>query len=178
MAPETKRGKILLHTCCGPCATACVERLAPDYEVILFFSNSNLAPETEYLKRLEHARRLAKILNIELREDVYDHRSWLEHVKGLENEPERGKRCERCFAFSLARTAAKADELGIPAFTTSLSVSRYKSSSTIFSQGRAYQGFMAIDFKKNNGYARSIELSRQYGLYRQNYCGCEFSMRP
>lgn len=175
MAPE--RGRILLHTCCGPCATACVERLAPDYEVILFFSNSNIAPQAEYLKRLEHAGRLAKILNIGIREDAYDHRSWLDHVRGLEDEPERGKRCERCFAFSLARTAATADELQIPVFTTSLSVSRYKSSSAIFSLGRAYQRFEAIDFKKKNGYARSIELSRQYGIYRQSYCGCEFSMR-
>ena len=176
MSPEKER--ILLHTCCGPCATTCVERLVPDYEVILFFSNSNIAPEAEYLKRLEHAGKLSKILNIAIREDVYDHRAWLEHVRGLEDEPERGKRCEKCFAFSLARTAAVAGELQIPAFTTSLSVSRYKSSLTIFSLGREYQAFEAIDFKKRNGYARSIELSRQYGLYRQNYCGCEFSMKP
>jgi predicted adenine nucleotide alpha hydrolase (AANH) superfamily ATPase len=167
--------QILLHTCCGPCATTCVERLLPDREVVLFFSNSNIAPEAEYLKRLEHAGKLAGLLNIALREDTYDHQAWLAHVKGLEDEPEGGRRCEKCFAFSLAKTAAMAKALGIPAFTTSLSVSRYKSSPVIFSVGKAFETFLPMDFKKRDGYARSIELSRQYGLYRQNYCGCEFS---
>jgi len=169
--------KILLHTCCGPCATTCIERLSGEREVVLFFSNSNISSEEEYLRRLEHARKLAGLLGLELREDIYDHQAWLRHIHGLENEPEGGKRCERCFAFSLARTAAMAEALGIPAFTTSLSVSRYKSSPRIFSTGAVFEAFQPIDFKKKDGYARSIELSRRYGLYRQEYCGCEFSRR-
>lgn len=169
--------KVLLHTCCGPCATACIERLAAGREVVLFFSNSNIAPEDEYLKRLEEAKRLAGMLGLELLEDSYDHQAWLEHVRGLEDEPERGRRCPRCFEFSLARTAARAELIGIPAFTTTLSVSRHKSSPVIFSVGSAFERFEPIDFKKKGGWDRSLELGRHYGLYRQSYCGCEFSRR-
>jgi len=172
-----ERERILLHTCCGPCATTCVERLSSDRDVVLFFSNSNIAPEEEYIKRLRAAERLAEIMNVAIIQDAYDHEAWLRNIRGLEDEPEGGGRCGKCFAFSLAKAAAAAEKLGIPAFTTSLSVSRYKSSSQIFSVGRAFAAFQPIDFKKRGGYDRSIELSRQYRLYRQKYCGCEFSRR-
>ena len=156
---------ILLHTCCGPCATTCTERLGDSgEEPLLFFSNCNIFPREEYDLRLEHARKLAVILGLDLIEDAYDHGAWLSAVAGLEDEPERGRRCERCFRFSLSRTADRADLLGLPAFTTTLTVSRYKSSAQIFEVG------------KGNGYERSIDLSRLYGLYRQNFCGCEFSL--
>jgi epoxyqueuosine reductase len=169
---------ILLHTCCGPCATTCTERLSSaGYEAVMFFSNSNIFPAGEYARRLEHAARLASILGLELIEDGYDHQSWLEAVAGLEEEPEQGLRCMKCFEFSLARTARKAVTLEIPAFATTLSVSRHKPSKKIFEAGSRFPGFQAMDFKKENGYARSIELSRLHGLYRQNYCGCEFSLR-
>lgn len=170
--------KILLHTCCGPCATACTEKLCSSgYEPVLFFSNSNIFPEEEYGKRLEHAVKLAGILGLRIIEDAYDHGAWLEHVSGLEDEPEQGLRCVKCFGFSLARTAGEAGILGIPGFTTTLSVSRHKPSRKIFEAGKAIPGFQPMDFKKAGGYARSVELSRLYGLYRQSYCGCEFSMR-
>jgi predicted adenine nucleotide alpha hydrolase (AANH) superfamily ATPase len=169
---------ILLHICCAPCATTCIERLSSSgYEVILFFSNSNIFPEEEYEKRLENARKLAGILNLRLEVDSYEHEKWLRHVRGLEDEPEQGRRCLKCFEFNLSRASKMADRLKLPSFTTSLSVSRYKQSARIFEQGYAFPKFEAIDFKKKNGYSRSIELSKAYGLYRQNYCGCEFSMR-
>ena len=169
---------ILLHTCCAPCATTGTERLlASGYRPVLFFSNSNIFPEEEYAKRLRYAVMLARILGLELIEDAYDHRSWLKAVAGLEDEPEGGLRCTRCFQFNLARTAGEGAELGIPGFTTTLSVSRYKSSAQIFEAGSRFTGFLPMDFKKGNGYARSIELSSAYDLYRQNYCGCEFSLR-
>ncbi|HNY65315.1 MAG TPA: epoxyqueuosine reductase QueH [Deltaproteobacteria bacterium] len=170
--------RILLHTCCAPCATTCTERLsAAGRETVLFFSNSNIFPEEEYMKRLEHARKLALILGLELIEDTYDHASWLSHTAGLEDEPEQGARCMRCFQFSLSKTADRAGILKIPSFATTLTVSRYKPSEKIFEAGSAFPGFLPMDFKKRGGYARSIELSRLYGLYRQSYCGCEFSLR-
>lgn len=170
--------RIVLHTCCGPCATACIERLeASGQRAVLFFSNSNIFPGAEYLKRLENAKKLARLLSMRIEEDVYDHDAWLAHVRGFEDEPEGGLRCLRCFGFNLARTARFTDDLDFPAFTTSLSVSRHKSSQKIFEAGKPFPKFEPIDFKKGNGYARSIELSRLYGLYRQGYCGCEFGRR-
>ena len=168
---------ILLHTCCGPCATTCTERLGDSgEEPLLFFSNCNIFPREEYDLRLEHARKLAVILGLDLIEDAYDHGAWLSAVAGLEDEPERGLRCQACFRFSLSRAADRADLLGLPAFTTTLTVSRYKSSAQIFEVGREFSKFAPLDFKKGNGYERSIDLSRLYGLYRQNFCGCEFSV--
>jgi len=170
--------RILLHTCCSCCATVPVERLlSQGYTVALFFSNSNIFPEQEYEKRLDSARKFAGLRGIRLMEDVYDHASWLQHIKGLENEPERGKRCIKCFEYNLGRAAIKAQDLNIPCFTTTLTVSRHKPSKVIFTVGAHFPGFQPIDFKKQDGFTKSIELSRQYDLYRQNYCGCEFSMR-
>jgi len=171
--------RLLLHTCCAPCATTCAERLiASGCETVLFFSNSNIYPEEEYLRRLENAIRLALILNLKLEEDSYDHEAWLRHIRGFENEPEQGMRCVKCFEFNLARTAGAAALMQFPAFTTTLTVSRYKPSAKIFEAGKAFPAFVPFDFKKLNGYSRSIELSKAYNLYRQNYCGCEFSRRP
>ncbi|MCU0576435.1 MAG: epoxyqueuosine reductase QueH [Desulfobacterota bacterium] len=170
--------RILLHVCCAPCSTASVERLQEQgYEVVLFFSNSNIHPEEEYLRRLSQARRLAGIMHLELVEDEYDHGAWLTRVRGLEDEPERGRRCLKCFEHSLGRTAQAMKRLGLQGFTTTLSVSRHKSSPDLFAVGRFFEGFVEIDFKKRDGFARSIELSRQLDLYRQGYCGCEFSAR-
>lgn len=170
--------KILLHTCCAPCATTCAERLiASGCETVLFFSNSNIYPEEEYRKRLENAVKLAAALNLKIEEDSYDHEDWLHHIRGLEDEPEQGRRCMKCFEFSLSRAARAADILHIPSFTTTLTVSRYKPSGKIFEVGKMFPAFKPFDFKKQNGYSRSIELSKAYSLYRQNYCGCEFSSR-
>ncbi|MDD5706733.1 MAG: epoxyqueuosine reductase QueH [Kiritimatiellae bacterium] len=169
---------ILLHTCCAPCASACIERLrAERYDVTLFFSNANIGSPAECALRLESVRRLAEYLAVPLMVDPTSHDDWLTYIRGLEQAAEGGARCRRCFAYSLRRTAAKAAELGMPHFTTSLSISPHKHSPTLFEEGRAAdpQRFLATDFKQRDGFRRSGELARVYGLYRQNYCGCEFS---
>ena len=109
--------------------------------------------------------------------DDYDHAAWLGFIQGLEGEPESGKRCLRCFEFNLARTAECARRLGICFFATTLTISPHKRSADIFRIGLSMPGFVAIDFKKRDGFRRSVALSREYGLYRQRYCGCEFSLR-
>ncbi|MFA6619010.1 MAG: epoxyqueuosine reductase QueH [Candidatus Neomarinimicrobiota bacterium] len=170
--------KILLHTCCAVCASACLERLASeDLEPVLFFSNHNISPKEEYQRRLEAARKLSKLLKVELIEDIYDHASWLEVVKGYEDEPEKGSRCGLCFNYSFARTAAYAEEHGFEHFTSTLTVSPHKISKMIFKIGEKYPAYRPWDFKKKDGFKRSNELSRELELYRQNYCGCEFSLR-
>jgi epoxyqueuosine reductase len=176
-----ERVYILLHTCCAPCATASVERLiAIGYSPVLFFSNSNISPREEFDKRLDEARRLASTLEIALYEDEYDHTAWLKAVSklpGYAEEPEGGRRCAACFEFSFRRAEIRAAASEIPVFTTTLSVSPYKKSRQLFDVGALFPGFEPVDFKKKEGYKRSIELSRKYGLHRQNYCGCEFSRR-
>ena len=174
--PITSSRTLLLHTCCAPCAAPSAERLILEgREVVLYFSNFNIQPEAEYLKRLEHARKLAKQMNLVIEEDQYDHAEWLAHIQGLENEPEKGERCRKCFEFSLERTNQMAARLGIEAFATTLTLSPHKVSRIIFEIGAKFPRFEPIDFKKQGGFLRSIELSEEYDLYRQNYCGCEFS---
>ena len=144
--------RILLHVCCGPCSTSSVERLISEgYEPVLFFSDSNIFPESEFLKRYENLLIVARRHGLEVILDDYDHAAWREAVKGHELDKEHGERCSLCFRFNLLRTAAKARELGIDE--------------------------QRIDFKKKDGFNRSVRLSREYGLYRQDYCGCEFSLR-
>jgi len=176
--PPSPAPRILLHICCGPCGSAALERLCRQGEVTLFFSNGNLFPEAEYERRLGAVRTLAAVCGIRLVADRYDHGAWRDWVAGLEHEPERGKRCRRCFEFSLRRAAAYATAHGFTALTTTLTISPHKDSQTIFAAGRAATGerFLDIDFKQEDGFRRSLELSRQYGLYRQDYCGCEFSL--
>jgi len=174
----TKNKKILLHVCCAPCATACVERLlADDRDVSLYFSNSNINSKMEFEKRLSYVEKIAGIFDVGLEIDPYQHDDWLEHVRGLENEAEKGLRCVKCFDWSLRRTAQKAAEVGIENFATSLTVSPHKISRIIFEAGNQHPGFEPWDFKKGNGFLRSRELSDEFDLYRQNYCGCEFSIR-
>lgn len=170
--------KLLLHTCCAPCAAPSAERMVLEgREVVLYFSNVNIHPFAEYQKRLETARTLAEQMNLVIEEDQYGHDEWLAHIRGLENEPEKGKRCEKCFGFSLARTNQMAERLGIESFATTLTLSPHKVSRIIFEIGARFPRFEPIDFKKQGGFLRGIELSDEYGLYRQNYCGCEFSMQ-
>lgn len=177
MNSETK-GKMLVHICCAPCATASVERVLLDgYVPVLFFCNSNIWPRDEYEQRLAAARALAEKMELVIEEDQYDHEAWLEKIRGLEDEPEKGARCLKCFEFSLARTAELAARLGIPKFCTTLTVSPHKVSRLIFEIGARFDGFEPIDFKKKDGFMRSLQLSKEMDLYRQNYCGCEFSMR-
>ena len=173
--------RALLHTCCGPCAGHAVEELRRQgYDVTLCFSNANLAPAEEFARRLEAARALAAHLAAPLLEDPPDHATWLEAVRGREGDPEGGGRCRRCFRYALERVRALAVAGGFDAFATSLTVSPHKRSAAIFQLGREIDAtrFLAVDFKKRDGFRRSAELARTCGLYRQDYCGCEFSRRP
>ncbi len=168
---------LLLHTCCGPCASGCLWRLeAEGRSYILFFSNSNLCSRAEYKKRLAAAQTVADHYGAELIADPYDHEAWLKAVQGLENEPERGARCGKCFAFSLSRTAEAAERMGYH-FATTLTVSPHKKSSTVFGIGAGWAHFEPWDFKKQDGFKRSTENSKALNLYRQTFCGCEFSKR-
>ncbi|HZX10746.1 MAG TPA: epoxyqueuosine reductase QueH [Acidobacteriota bacterium] len=177
---NSKKPKVLLHICCGPDSTAVYERLDPQYEVIGYFHNPNIYPEKEYEKRAHNALKAGKELGFEVLVPEYNPKEWLKAVKGLEKEPEGGKRCEKCFRFNLEATAKKALELGISFFTTTLTISPHKSSDTIFKIGRGLAEeygivFLDINFNKKDGFKRSVELSKQMGLYRQKYCGCSFS---
>lgn len=175
--------KVLLHVCCGPCASACVPRLKESgHGVTMFYSNSNIDTREEFDKRAAEAAHLAEADGVDVAFDAYDHDAWLEEVaKGYENEPEKGKRCERCFRFNLARAARYAAENGYDAFTTSLTVSPHKPSSVVFAAGDGATvpgtAFLREDFKKKEGFKISVRRAAELGLYRQSYCGCEFSRR-
>ena len=161
----------------------------------LFFSNCNIDTADEFARRLAAARRLGEADGVPVVVDAYDHADWLEQVaRGFEHEPEKGARCERCFRYSLARAASYAAAHGYEAFTTSLTVSPHKVSPMVFAAGRdaawsvstadcggsavAAPKFLEEDFKKKNGFLHSLRRTEELGLYRQSYCGCEFSKRP
>ena len=170
--------RILLHACCAVCAGHCIDRLKRDgHELTLFFDNPNIAPPAERARRLSNLRYLAALQNVPLMLGSTPHEAWLERVRGYELEPERGARCARCFAlqFELAHDAYVRG--GFDLWTTTLTVSRYKSSSQIFEEGRKFAGFLEIDFKKDAGEQKTNQIAKAIGLYRQNYCGCEFSQR-
>lgn len=183
--------EIFLHSCCGPCSTAVIERLAEKYRITVFFYNPNITNEGEYHKRFETEKQFITAFNgnhpelepVTLIEGEYDPEEFLRFVRGYENEPENGARCAKCFEFRMDRTACKALELGYDLFTTTLSVSPHKKTQTINEKGYALSkkyniGFLDESFKKKDGFKRSVDLSAEYGLYRQNYCGCRFSERP
>ena len=141
----------------------------------MFFSNSNIDTHEEYEKRLGEARKLAAAEGVELVADAYDHSEWLREVAaGYEDEPEKGRRCERCYRYNLARTASYAAAEGFEAFTTSLTVSPHKPSAKIFAASDDPR-FLHEDFKKREGFKLSVRRAAELGLYRQPYCGCEFS---
>ena len=184
-----------MHTCCGPCASACEPALRDlGNEVVLFFSNSNIDTGEEFEKRLAEVRKLAAADGVEVVVDGYDHADWLDKVaKGFEREPEKGARCARCFRYNLERAAAYAAAQGYEGFTTSLTVSPHKVSPVIFAAGQdaawtvstapcggsssAAPKFLEVDFKKKDGFLKSLRRAKELGLYRQSYCGCEFSKR-
>jgi len=173
---------VLLHVCCGVCAASVIEQLLPEYpDITLYYYNPGIHPKQEYQKRLEVVKELQKIFPVKLIEGEYTPEKWFEMVKGLESEPENGKRCLLCYAERLEETARKAVELGIKDFTTTLTISPLKKAEIINNIGqnlaKKYQlSFHAANFKKKDGYKRSIELAKKYEFYRQNYCGCIFSI--
>ena len=177
---------VVLHTCCGPCASACVPRLQEDgHEVTMLFANSNIDTREEFEKRKAEAEKLARHDGVRFAALPYDHGEWLREVAaGYENEPEKGARCVRCFRYNLSRAAAYAAANGIESFTTSLTVSPHKVSQIIFSAASSVPrslfpvpSFLPYDFKKKEGFKLSVKRAEELGLYRQSYCGCEFSKR-
>lgn len=174
---------ILLHSCCGPCSTHCVRELRErGFEPALYFSNSNIDSREEYDRRLASLLKFAGRVGARVLADPYDPDSWNAAVRGLEGEGEGGARCAACFLHNLSRAAEKAEAEGLRAFTTSLTVSPHKKSAMVFAAGRlAAVGrktvFEEFDFKKRGGFPDSVRLSAEYGLYRQNYCGCRYSRR-
>ena len=173
MSGEAEK-ELLLHTCCAPCAGGCVAFLLENSRrVALCYSNSNLMDAAEYEKRLASVRRLAEHYGLELLIAPYDHAAWLKFIAGLEKEPERGKRCGKCFEFSLRRTAALAKQRG-ENFSTTLTVSPHKNSAQVFA-ALGDEKFEHIDFKKGGNYAKSCQIAKELNFYRQKFCGCEFS---
>ena len=174
--------KILLHSCCAPCSTHVIQELSKEYKVTLFYFNPNIFPAEEYQKRLAELKKYLKKIKVDLIEGKYDHDLWLEKVKGYENEPERGKRCQICYQIRLAETASKAKELGFDVFCSTLSISPHKDAEMINKIGlglsKGYKiEYLESDWKKQEGFKKACDISREEGFYRQSYCGCEFSMK-
>lgn len=179
---ESKRS-LLLQACCAPCSSAVLERVTPFFDVTLYFYNPNITDCNEYKKRFNELERFVNAAycgKVDLVDGGFDSQSFYAATENLQNEPERGARCTVCYRQRLYDSAAYAKKKGFEYFGSTLTVSPYKDSVRINSIGKelaAYFGinFLYSDFKKKNGYARSIELSKIYNLYRQNYCGCEYS---
>ena len=173
--------RLLLHSCCAPCSSYCLEQVSPVFQTTVFYYNPNLDGQEEYEKRkAEQIRFLRETGQAEFIDCGYDHNEFLNAARGLEGEKEGGARCEKCFFLRLDRTARLAKERAFDYFATTLTVSPLKNAQLINEIGFALQekygvNYLPSDFKKRGGYLKSIELSRQYNLYRQNYCGCEFS---
>ena len=175
---------LLLHSCCAPCSSAVLERLTPYFDLTVFYYNPNISPQTEYEKRVSEIRRLVreipKVHEIRLIEGTYDPERFYAVSEGLEDCPEGGERCRRCFRLRLAEAAGVCRGLDLDYFTTTLTISPLKNAQALNEigeeEGRRFGvRFLPSDFKKKDGYRRSVELSREYGLYRQNFCGCVFS---
>ena len=197
--------KLLLHSCCGPCSTSCLERLFQDYDVTVFYYDPCINERDEYEKRLGNQKAFIDAVNgsgfpvkdengnelpegdrpkcdIGFAEGTYDPERYEELVKGLENEPEGGARCKVCFGMRLDETARYAGEHGYDCFTTTLTVSPHKDHALISEIGKECGEkygveYLPFDFKKKNGFGRSVELSKEFGLYRQDFCGCTYSKR-
>lgn len=172
--------KLLLHSCCAPCSSAVLERVKEYFDVCVIYYNPNIFPQEEYEKRKSEQIKLLNALNVNFLDCDYNHNDFLSQVQGLENEPECGKRCNKCFLIRLDYVAQLAKEQGFDFFGTTLTISPHKNEQIINQIGENLQNkysinYLFADFKKKNGYLNSIKLSKQYNLYRQNYCGCEFS---
>lgn len=182
-----ERKTLLLHSCCAPCSSAVLEKLQEIFEITVFFYNPNISESGEYVKRVEEQKRLIEAFNekshscpIKVIEGEYEPKDFYTVAKGLENCPEGGERCFRCFALRLERTAQLAKEGNYDFFTTTLTISPLKNAAKLNEIGEEMAEkynltWLPSDFKKKEGYKRSIELSKEYDLYRQDFCGCAFS---
>lgn len=185
---EIRKNRLLLHSCCGPCSTACIERVLADYKVSIFFYNPCITDKEEYEKRKEAQIKFLNAFNenlpeedkVEFIEGEYLPEEFFEVAAEYADEPEGGLRCTECFKLRLDRTARAALKMGYDIFGTTLTVSPHKNYNLISAIGCEIGSkynieFLDIDFKKKAGFQRSIQMSKEYELYRQNYCGCEFS---
>lgn len=183
---EGRVPRLLLHSCCAPCSSYVLEYLSNYFQITVFYYNPNIFPESEYTKRILEQQTF--IGAMEFRHPVkfvagnYDREVFYEAAKGLEHVREGGERCFRCYELRMRETARLAKEGNFDYFTTTLSISPLKNADKLNEIGKKLEEeyqvpYLISDFKKKNGYKRSIELSKEYGLYRQNYCGCEFSVR-
>ena len=175
---------LLLHSCCAPCSSYCIEYLSNYFNITIYYYNPNISPIEEYEKRKNEQ---IKFINefktknkLNIIDSDYNYDDFLNVINGLENEPEGGSRCNKCYLLRMDKTAKKASDLKYDYFATTLTVSPYKNSKKINEIGYLLEKkykikYLPSDFKKKNGYKRSIELSKEYNLYRQNYCGCVFS---
>ena len=177
--------EVLLHACCAPCSSAIVEwMMANGIRPVIYYFNPNIWPREEYEIRKQESKRHAESLGLQWIDGDYNHEEWLGGVCGLEGEPERGRRCERCFTLRLIAAAKQAQALGIKYFTTTLASSRWKSLEQIERAGHAAEEmvnevkFWAQNWRKGGLYERRNQLLKEFQFYNQQYCGCEFSMRP
>ena len=182
--PEEDPPRLLLHGCCAPCSSYVLEYLSAYFRITLFFYNPNIAPYEEYEKRREEAQRLVRSMQlknpVEFLETGWENQRYQQMAAGLEELPEGGARCLACYRLRLEKTAQLAAQMGFPYFATTLTISPLKDPVKINRLGeeaaqRWGLGYLPSDFKKKNGFRRSVELSKQYDLYRQNYCGCIYS---
>ncbi len=178
--------KILLHSCCAPCSSSVIMSLMEHFDITILYYNPNISPIKEYEKRkkeqIELINKLKKIAQVNIIDCDYDNDVYEERIKGYEECPERGQRCTICFNLRLEKTAKIAKENNFDYFCTTLTLSPYKNAKLINEIGEELSKKYKIkwlysDFKKNDGYKKSIELSKKYNLYRQNYCGCKYSIR-
>lgn len=175
-----KRAKLLLHSCCAPCSSACLERLKDSFDITVFYYNPNIEEEEYTLRKAEQMRFLKETGWADILDCDHEAEKFYELARGLEDMPEGGARCLKCYQLRLSRTAEEAERGGYDFFATTLTISPQKSSAALNSIGeRAAEGLRAkwlySDFKKRGGYLRSCELAREHSLYRQNYCGCTIS---
>lgn len=174
---------LLLHSCCAPCSSACLERLKDFFKITVLYYNPNIDDREEYEKRkAEQIRFLQETGFADFLDCDYESEAFEEMAKGYEAEPERGKRCYLCYELRLNKTAQTAKEKGFSWFATTLTLSPYKNAEWLNeiggkAGGRYGVNYLCTDFKKQGGYHRSIELSKEYGLYRQDFCGCRFSKK-
>ena len=176
----TEKKSILLHSCCGPCSSACIDRLKEYFDITVVYYNPNIEPIDEYIHRKNEQVRLLKEWDVKYLDCDYDNDLWVDITKYLTNELEGGKRCSVCFGIRLKYTANMAKRLGFDYFGTTLTVSPHKDSQLINKIGGILGTNLGIkylysDFKKRDGYKKSCEFAKQYNLYRQDYCGCLYS---
>lgn len=176
------RPKLLLHSCCAPCSIYVLQQLMSDWDLTVYFYDPNIHPRAEYNQRRDEMKVYCEKLKIDFIEGPYDSLAWLEKTKGLEQEPERGKRCDVCFDLRLGETARLAKAENFAAFATVLSISPHKDAKKISLIGQKLSQLFGVDFldrdwKKNEGFKIACALSKQENFYRQNYCGCMYSKR-